>query len=153
MKDREHDDDFIQGLKVNGVWKRVEQRSADAACLSPEIGMAFADTVKRSIHVVEEPRGQFGAVLLVPPRRVFEVGLGGRLDDEVPRFRNEWSVTRAADCRLAWARRNRRDTDRGGVCAHPARKIRGSAVDYPPSLLRRSIQFSRNLAALQDELR
>jgi hypothetical protein len=61
--------------KVNGVGEGVQQRSANFTRYGGELEWPLADAREGSVDIAEEPLGEPGSFVLVPPRGILEIGL------------------------------------------------------------------------------
>jgi len=82
MQHREHDNRLIRCPKVNGVGEGVQQRSANFARHGGKLEWSLADARERSVDIAEEPLGEPGSLVLVPPRGILEIGLSEWPNDE-----------------------------------------------------------------------
>ena len=82
MQHGEYGDRLGRRPKIDGVRKRVKQRSPNIPSHSRELEWPLADATKRTIDIAEKPARETGLLFLVPSRGIVEVGLGERPNDE-----------------------------------------------------------------------
>jgi hypothetical protein len=93
MQYSEHKDGFLGQVKVDSVRKGMQQRSPHVAGHGGKLSWACADAHDCSIDIAEEPCREPGALLLVPPRGILEIGLGEWPNDEPAGHAIQWLVS------------------------------------------------------------
>ncbi len=74
MQHRKDDNRLIRYRKVNGVGEGVQQCSANFPRHGGELEWPLADARERSVDIAEEPLGEPGSLVIVPPRGIPEIG-------------------------------------------------------------------------------
>jgi hypothetical protein len=93
MQDGEHDNHLLRCPKVNGVGEGVEQCSANFARHGGELEWPLADSCEGSVDIAEEPLGEPGLLVLVPPRGILEIGLSEWPNDEPAAHSIQWLLS------------------------------------------------------------
>ena len=87
-------DDALSGCpEINRVRESVKQCSSDIGGHCGELEWPLTDTYKRPIDVTEKPVGESGALHLVPPRGILEIGLGEWPNDETAGHAVQWPLS------------------------------------------------------------
>jgi len=77
-----YDDHLVRRSKINSIRERVQQRSTDVAGNRGELEWPFPNARERSVDIADEPLGEPGSIVLVPPCGILEIGLGEWPNDE-----------------------------------------------------------------------
>jgi hypothetical protein len=93
MQHRKHENRLIRYPKVNGVGEGVQQCSANFARHGGELEWPLADARERSVNIAEEPLGEPGSLVLVPPRGILEIGLSEWPNDEPAAHSIQWLLS------------------------------------------------------------
>ena len=93
MQHREDDSRLIRYPKVDSVREGVQQCSANLARHGGELKWPLADTRERSVDIAEEPLGEPGSLVLVPPRGILEIGLSEWPNDEPAAHSIQWLLS------------------------------------------------------------
>jgi hypothetical protein len=82
VEHRNHDDEFVRFLEVDGVWERVQKRPSNVVADCGELARPFADLREGPIQIGEEARGKSWPLSVVPLRGRLDIRLGERPNDE-----------------------------------------------------------------------
>ena len=81
----EQGDHLVRNPKVSSVRESVQQRSVDITGHCRELEWTLANARERSIDITQEPLGEIGSFVLVPPRGILEIDFGEGPNDEPAR--------------------------------------------------------------------
>ena len=71
----------------------MQKRSANITTHCGELEWPLANARERSIDIAEEPFGETGSFVLVPPRGILEIGLGEWPNDEPAGHSVQWLLS------------------------------------------------------------